>query len=103
MRVILARVIGGAALGAVLACSGMGLCWREVTLAKHDCCNDDGPTTTLVKPCAAPVAHENKLELAPPSVAGEVAVLQRAVDTQVAGRAAVSGSPATSRPAVLRI
>jgi hypothetical protein len=103
MRSILVRLLGGAALAAVLACSGLGLCWREVVLAQHDCCRSEGTTTTLVKPCAAPVAHETKVELAPPPAAAAIVILDLALDTRTARSHVASSCPATSRPAVLRI
>jgi len=103
VRSILVRLLGGTALAAVLACSGLGLCWREVVLAQHDCCRSDGTTTTLVKPCAAPVAHESKVHLAPPPAAAAIVILDLALDARGEYGRTVPSCPATSRPAVLRI
>src|SRR5262245_42611270 len=68
MRTRIKALAAGIALTAILSCSAMGLCWRQVIRMAHDCCAGEesaGPA----KPCASPVAHEMTVKLVPPAVA----------------------------------
>ena len=67
MRAIFARVAAASALIALLACSGLGVCWRQFARDSHDCCTDRGAMTERARPCAAAVASETVVKVAPPA------------------------------------
>lgn len=64
---MLFRIAACVALTAILACSGLGLCWRQFgSAAAHDCCAaDETQIATPAKPCAAPGAVVTVVKIAP--------------------------------------
>jgi hypothetical protein len=63
------RLAAGLALISLLACSGLGLCWRQLATRAHACCADQGAAvTTPAGPCASAVAKATPPTLAPPAV-----------------------------------
>jgi hypothetical protein len=66
---VLRRSAAGVALASLLACSSLGLCWRQVASAwspGHDCCSKGESQAAPAKACASLVAHETVVKLAPP-------------------------------------
>ena len=104
MRSILARLAAASALVAILACSGLGVCWRQLARDSHDCCTDRGALTENAKPCAAAVASETVVKVVPP--AGTVMTFPGPVPAWIAGTASIVPRPAflpESPPLVLRV
>jgi hypothetical protein len=97
------RLVGGWVLTTILACSGMGLCWRQVAAGSHACCAEDRAMTALTKPCASPAAFETAPRiLAPPAAAPAVAP-RVAVAHDLPAAPALAVRSAKPPPAVLRI
>jgi hypothetical protein len=104
MRVILARAAAASALIAILACSSLGVCWRQLARDSHDCCTDRGAMTQKARPCAAAVASETAVKVVPP--AGTVITFEGPLPAPAAGTASVAPVPALlpqSPPLVLRV
>ena len=104
MRVILARAAAASALVAILACSSLGVCWRQFAHRSHDCCTGGGVMTERARPCAALVASETAVKVAPP--AGTVITFEGPLPAPAAGTASVAPLPALlpqSPPLVLRV
>jgi hypothetical protein len=70
MRSWASRLAAASALVAVLACSGLGLCWRQIARDGHDCCSNDGvaATSTSSKACASVVAAEASAKVLAPAM-----------------------------------
>jgi hypothetical protein len=69
MRSWVSRLSAGAALIAILACSGLGLCWRQIARDAHDCCASEGVVaTSSSKACGSIVASEAAVKVLPPAV-----------------------------------
>jgi hypothetical protein len=63
------RLAAGVALVALLACSGLGLCWRQIARDAHDCCeNSSSAIATPTRACASVVASEASVKVIPPAV-----------------------------------
>ena len=62
------RVGAVAALGAILACSALGLCWREFVTTSHDCCKEQ-TASAPAKSCASAVTSVTPFGLAAPLAA----------------------------------
>lgn len=64
------RLAASATLAALLACSGLGVCWRQFAGARHHCCAGGEDTApSRFKPCASAVAKQSSPEVLLPSVA----------------------------------
>lgn len=104
MRAPFARVAAASALVAILACSGLGVCWRQLARHAHDCCTDSGGMTERARPCAAAVASETIVKVAPP--ADTPMAIEDPLLAHVAGTASVAPTSAfrpKSPPLVLRV
>jgi len=66
MREPFARAVAGLALVSLLACSGLGLCWKQFASRGHDCCEPE--TASPAKPCASAVEQGTPLKVLPPAV-----------------------------------
>jgi len=98
------RLAAAVALIGILACSGLGVCWRQFASAAHHCCTgDDGGKAPEVRPCASVVAHEAAAKIVPPAVAQLPAALDPAFQTTMALPGAGALAPTTSPPLILRI
>jgi len=64
---VLFRIAACVALTAILACSGLGLCWRQFGSGEaHDCCAaDETQIATPAKPCAASATAVTVVKIAP--------------------------------------
>jgi hypothetical protein len=102
MRLLACRVAAAFTLMALLACSGLGVCWKQFARMTHHCCPGGGSETDQVKPCASVVAHEAAVVMPPPAVAtlpvtlapSHLADVPLAVDPN---------APAKGPPLILRI
>ena len=81
MRLRIHPLLAGIALTAVLSCSALGVCWRQVIRAAHDCCASE-KSAAPAKACASPVAHEMTVKLVPPGGRGAAGRPRRLVDCQ---------------------
>jgi hypothetical protein len=98
------RLAAAVAFIGILACSGLGICWRQFASAAHHCCTgDDGSTATQVRPCASVVAHEAAVKIVPPAVAQLPATLDPESLTTMAAPGAGPLAPTKSPPPILRI
>jgi hypothetical protein len=64
---VLTRIAACVALTAILACSGLGLCWQRFgSGGAHDCCAaDETQIATPAKPCAASGEVVTVVKIAP--------------------------------------
>jgi hypothetical protein len=69
MRLLGFRLSVAVTLTALLACSGLGVCWKQFARMTHHCCPGGGSDDSQVKPCASVVAHEAAVLMPPPVVA----------------------------------
>ena len=69
MRVLACRLAAAFTLTALLACSGLGVCWKQFARMTHHCCPGGDTKTAQIKPCASVVAHEAAVVMPPPAVA----------------------------------
>jgi hypothetical protein len=100
--VVARSVVASFLLTAVLACSGLGSCWRQfVVAATHDCC-DREPAAAPANACASVGAHVKAVSLEQPE---EAAVPFRSIgfSFQVVEQVSFSPLPAKSPPLILRI
>jgi hypothetical protein len=102
MRLLACRLAAAFTLTAVLACSGLGVCWKQFARMTHHCCPGGGEDKAQIKPCASVVAHEAAVVMPPPPVATLPATLELAgvADIPVAFHPLV---PAKGPPLVLRV
>jgi hypothetical protein len=103
---VLFRIAASVALTAILACSGLGLCWRQFGSAgAHDCCAaDETQFATPAKPCAAPGAAVTVVKVAPALPATGRIGTPEGVESASASRAfAPPAFKMKSAPVVLRI
>jgi hypothetical protein len=104
MRLLLCRLAAAFTLVALVACSGLGVCWKQFARAKHHCCpgGDSDTTRTSLKPCASVVSHEAAVVVPPPPVATLPVTLEPAglADGWSAAGPIVPGK---SPPLVLRV
>jgi hypothetical protein len=105
MRSVALRVVAATALTAILACSGLGLCWQQIARGGHDCCTTDGALAAPAKACAAAVESGQTVKLAPPGTLTVVPVIEALVAETSGSLAAapLSPLPPPSPPLVLRI
>jgi hypothetical protein len=105
MRSVASRLAAALTLAALLACSGLGVCWRQLAHDAHDCCAKDDAIATPSKPCASAVASEATLKLVPPAVAVALFVFTApTLEASPAARVAPSAVSSTkSPPLVLRV
>jgi hypothetical protein len=68
---MLNRLAAAVAMTAILACSGMGLCWRLVQPNAHDCCSGASHAAISVPatPCTSAATAVDAVKLVPPQVA----------------------------------
>ena len=97
-------IVASLVLVSVLACSGLGSCWKQfvVATAMHDCC-DREPAAAPANACAAIGTHVKAASLEQPEEASDPF---RWIESPllVAERVSVSPPlPAKSPPLVLRI
>ena len=100
------RVAASVALTALLACSGLGLCWMQLVPRKqHHCCAPDPTSLTPAKPCSGAVALVALPTLAPPSALASPLLAQPIVAVQMRrpDPLAAAALPQRSPPLVLRI
>ncbi len=102
MRTVSDRVAASLALTALLACSGMGLCWRFAERGGHECCAETDTVGAPSKTCDSPAVGAEIAKLTPPQVALLVARLSRFVAMEPA-REAGGRSYVPEPPLVLRI
>ena len=69
MRWLVSRLPAVLTLTALLACSGLGVCWKQFASVKHHCCAGGDTKTTQVKPCASLVNHEASVVMPAPQAA----------------------------------
>jgi hypothetical protein len=90
-------------LTAILACSGLGLCWREFT-SGHDCCVDDSTLSAPAKACASDATAVAVTLMPPP--AGAVSVVPDRPSLATAATALPASASCfalTAPPLILRI
>jgi hypothetical protein len=103
MRRVFRHVAAVLALGSILACSGLGLCWRQFVRSAHDCCASESPTAPA-RPCASPGGQTTVAKVVPPALAVMPILIDLAPTSQAAtGSAFAPSFPAKSPPLVLRI
>jgi hypothetical protein len=104
MRSVASRLAAGLTLTTLLACSGLGVCWRQLARDAHDCCAKD-TIASPAKPCASAVASEAIVELVPPAVTVAPFVLTApTLEASLVARVApFAAASAKSPPLVLRV
>jgi hypothetical protein len=102
MRLLVCRLAAAVTLTAVLACSGLGVCWKQFARMTHHCCPGGGSDAGQIKPCASVAAHEMAVVMPPPPVATLPVSLDPAflADAPHAIEAIISGK---GPPLILRI
>lgn len=85
----------------ILACSGLGFCWKQFAPRAHDCCEDSGMAPA--KACASVGTQAPPPSLALPLETALPAVRFAPVVLESVGGAFVGVLPAKSPPLVLRI
>jgi hypothetical protein len=99
------RAAALATLAAVLACSTLGVCWRQfATSCSDECCQqEEDASVATAQPCSSVVSHVSAARVAPPVV---VAVLPYPAPLPTLLRPGVAPAhhlPETPPPLVLRI
>ena len=101
---IVYRAAAGLALIAILACSGLGLCWQQFGKGGHDCCSaDEARLSTPAKSCAAPAATVLSVKVTPPSLVSALPAIAATGHAAVCFRASHPTFAAKDPPLVLRI
>jgi hypothetical protein len=91
------RLAASAALIAILACSGLGLCWRQITCEAHDCCADKGVLkTSSEKACSSVVVSPALVKVFPAAIHAAPTTPDRLVS--VLGPIAHHDHPSALRP-----
>jgi hypothetical protein len=103
VRTLFRQLAATIALTTILACSGLGLCWREFS-GGHDCCVDDATISAPAQSCASDATAVSAKLLPPPvDSVSLVPQLPGPVTAAPALRAFGSSIPAKAPPLVLRI
>jgi hypothetical protein len=105
MSGVVRHIAATLALGSILACSGLGLCWRQFVRSPHDCCAKESPTAP-VKSCASPAEWRTAaVKIVPPSSVPVPAVMAEwmPTSTPVHGASFAPSFPVKSPPLVLRL
>lgn len=91
------------ALLAIVACSSLGICWKELAPRGHDCCERQGSRDAPAPGCASPTLHASAVPLAlPVAVVVSVPGLEPVLAPPVLR--AVRSAPGTKAPPlILRI
>jgi hypothetical protein len=90
-------------LSAILACSGLGTCWKQFARSAHDCCENESAMAPA-KTCASAVAQTVAVDLVAPSAIGWTVFSTAAVESAEPSAAAFAPAfPVKSPPLVLRI
>ena len=98
------RVAAGLALIAILACSGLGLCWQQFGKGGHDCCSaDEAQLSTPAKACAAPAATVLTVKVTPPPLVSALPAIAPMGHAAVCFRASHPAFAVKDPPLVLRI
>lgn len=69
------RLAAAVAVTALLACSSLGLCWRQLGGERHECCAGGETMSAPVNPCGSPVATVSPVKLPTPQAATALPVL----------------------------
>lgn len=90
------------ALGSILACSGLGLCWKQFVPRAHDCCERE--TAADARPCSSSVVKATAVDLVMPAEAPPFLPTERFTAARDPHRTATDvPRAALSPPLVLRI
>jgi hypothetical protein len=105
MQVAGNRAAAVIALTAILACSGLGLCWRVFDVAAHDCCEDADSLTASAQPCASAATGTSPATptFPEPSLGPAATITPRHIVVEAVHGAFGSSFPVKSPPLVLRI
>jgi hypothetical protein len=89
------------ALGSILACSGLGLCWKQFVPRAHDCCERE--TAADARPCSSSVVKTTAVEVVMPAEALPFLATERFTALVPHRTAIAEPRAAQSPPLVLRI